>query len=171
MRGDIPIEFRPRGAGLGKVLGDLEAEVMEVAWSRGRVTVRDVHQHLLARRPLAYTTVMTTMTRLARKGLLQREPENNYYVYRPALSREEFVDRVARTVLDALLEEFARPVFSHLVERLGTEDEAKLRELEEIIRRGRSAEPDSPRGSAEPDSSGGSAESAQSQRPEEHRRA
>jgi len=155
---DIPIEFRPRGAGLGKVLGGLEAEVMEVAWSRGRVTVRDVHQQLLARRPLAYTTVMTTMTRLAQKGLLQRELENNYYVYRPALTREEFMDRVARTVLDGLLEEFARPVFSHLVERLGTEDEAKLRELEEIIKRGRSAEPASSRGSTE---------SAEPQGPEE----
>ncbi|MDI6823123.1 MAG: hypothetical protein QME87_01950 [Bacillota bacterium] len=40
MSRDIPIEFRPGGAGLGKVLGGLEAEVMEVAWSRGRVTAR-----------------------------------------------------------------------------------------------------------------------------------
>lgn len=129
------------------MLGGLEAEVMEVAWSRGRVTVRDVHQHLIARRPLAYTTVMTTMTRLAQKGLLRRELESNYYVYRPALSREEFMDRVARTVLDGLLEEFAGPVFSHLVQRLGAEDDAKLRDLEELIKAARSQGATSPPGS------------------------
>ncbi|MDI6893673.1 MAG: BlaI/MecI/CopY family transcriptional regulator [Bacillota bacterium] len=153
MAGDIPFEFRPRETGLTKVLGDLETDVMEVTWRLRRVTVRDVHRHLAGRRPLAYTTVMTTMTRLAQKGLLEREQERNYYVYRPALSREEFRDKVARTVLDGLLEEFARPVLSHLVERLGTEDEARLRELEEVIRRRRSAEPGSPRssqGAAEP---------------------
>ncbi|MEW6545580.1 MAG: BlaI/MecI/CopY family transcriptional regulator [Bacillota bacterium] len=134
---EIRFEFRPRETGLTKVLGELEAEVMEVAWRLGRVTVRDVLGHLAGKRPLAYTTVMTTMTRLAQKGLLEREQERNYYVYRPALTREDFMDRVARTVLDGLLEEFARPVFSHLVERMGTEDEARLLELEQVIRRRR----------------------------------
>ncbi|HHY94888.1 MAG TPA: BlaI/MecI/CopY family transcriptional regulator [Firmicutes bacterium] len=110
---------------------------MEVAWQLGGATVRDVHRYLNQKRPLAYTTVMTTMTRLAQKGLLEREQESNYYVYRPALTREEFAERVARTVLDGLLDEFARPVLSHLVERIGAEDEARLRELEELIRRRR----------------------------------
>lgn len=134
---DIPLEFRPHAVGLAKALGELETEVMELTWQLGRATVRDVHQRLQRKRPLAYTTVMTTMTRLAQKGLLEREQESNYCVYRPALTRDEFMDRVARTVLDGLLEEFARPVFSHLVERMGAEDEARLRELEEIIRRRR----------------------------------
>lgn len=134
---EIPFGFKPGGRGLTKVLGGLEAEVMEVVWRLGRVSVRDALRALGGKRRLAYTTVMTTMTRLARKGLLEREPEGRYFLYRPALTREEFLDRVAATVLDGLLEEFSRPVLSHLVERIGQEDEAALRELEEAIRRRR----------------------------------
>lgn len=148
--GDIPIEFRPGGSGLGKVLGALEAEVMEAAWALGRATVRDVQRHLEPRRRLAYTTVMTTMTRLARKGLLRRELVDNCYVYSPALSREEFTDRVARTVVDGLLEEFARPALSHLVDRLGRGGGDSLRELEELIREARSRESASGTGAEPP---------------------
>ncbi len=130
--------YRLRGSGLTKLLGELEAEVMDLAWSLGRVLVRDVHERLNAKRPLAYTTVMTTMGRLHRKGLLQRERESNYYIYRPTFTREEFIRRVTGTVLDGLLEDFSRPVLSHLVEAIGKTDEARLRELEEIIRQRRS---------------------------------
>lgn len=130
--------YHLRGSGLTRLLGELEAEVMDLSWSLGRVTVRDIHERLNAKRPLAYTTVMTTMGRLHQKGLLRREQESNYYVYRPASTRDEFIQHVTGTVLDGLLEDFSRPVLSHLVEAIGRADEAKLRELEEIIKRRRS---------------------------------
>ncbi|MGH2454240.1 MAG: BlaI/MecI/CopY family transcriptional regulator, partial [bacterium] len=59
--------FRPNRPGVRKVLGDLEAEIMELAWARpaGGMKVREVFETLYPRRRLAYTTVMTTMTRLA----------------------------------------------------------------------------------------------------------
>jgi predicted transcriptional regulator len=64
--------FDPRKKGLRKILGDLEADVMEAMWARGRATVHDVHERLAAAdRELAYTTVMTVMSRLADKGLLE----------------------------------------------------------------------------------------------------
>jgi predicted transcriptional regulator len=129
--------YRPRGAGLTKLLGALEADVMDLAWLLDRFTVRDVHERLNSKRPLAYTTVMTTLGRLHQKGLLQREQESNYYVYHPVVTREEFIRRVTGTVLDGLLADFSRPVLSHLVEVIGKTDEAKLRELEEIIRKRR----------------------------------
>jgi predicted transcriptional regulator len=109
---------------------------MEIVWRRDRAAVREVHE-ALAERALAYTTVMTTMSRLHQKGLLVREPESNYYVYAPAMTREEFAERVAAAVLDGLLEDFARPALAHLVDRVGEADEPRLRELEEIIRRRR----------------------------------
>lgn len=136
--------FRPGGSGLTRVLGELEAEIMELVWSRGRASVRDIHDTLVLRRSIAYTTVMTTMSRLHDKGLLARQPEGKHYLYAPALTREEFAQRVAGSVIDGLLEDFSRPALAHLVERLGEADEARLSELEELIRRRRAALSDEP---------------------------
>ncbi|RJQ06878.1 MAG: BlaI/MecI/CopY family transcriptional regulator [Bacillota bacterium] len=137
---DLTFGFKPGGSGLTKVLGELEAEVMELVWRKGRATVRDVHEDLHRKRSLAYTTVMTTMSRLHDKGLLVREPESNYYVYAPALGRDEFMAKVAGQVLDGLLQDFAGPVLSHLVERVADIDRDTLDELERTIRRRRAEE-------------------------------
>ncbi len=95
--------------GIRAVLGDLEAEIMELIWSRplGQgVTVREVFEQLYPRRRLAYTTVMNTMARLARKGLLVAERREPAYVYRATLDREAFVDRFVGRVLERLLVNF-----------------------------------------------------------------
>ncbi|MDQ3216300.1 MAG: BlaI/MecI/CopY family transcriptional regulator, partial [Actinomycetota bacterium] len=73
---------------LAAVLGPLEAEVMEVVWDRPEVTVRDVYAVLSDRRHIAYTTVMTTMGRLAEKGLLCRTESHPAHRFRPRVSRD-----------------------------------------------------------------------------------
>jgi predicted transcriptional regulator len=79
-------------------LGDLETEIMDRVWSaRGPVAVRDVRE-LLAR-PLAYTTVMTVMDRLFRKGWLNRERTGRSYRYTPTLSRSAYTARLMSEVL------------------------------------------------------------------------
>ena len=111
----VPIEpdisvFRPDRPGLRKVLGDLEAAVMEQVWARppGQGTlVRDVFEVLYGRRRIAYTSVMNTMTRLAKKGLLRTEKEGQAYVYYPTLSQDEFVTRFVGRILENLMVSFA----------------------------------------------------------------
>ncbi len=79
-------------------LTDLESEVMDRVWSaRGGVTVRDVRD--LLERPLAYTTVMTVMDRLFRKGWLRRERVGRSYRYQPTLSRSAYTARLMSEVL------------------------------------------------------------------------
>ena len=76
--------FRPDRPGIRKVLGDLEAEIMELVWERpidAGTTVREVFEVVYARRQLAYTTIMNTMTRLAKKNLLRAEKHEQAYVY------------------------------------------------------------------------------------------
>ena len=71
--------FRPDRPGIRKVLGDLEAEVMELIWQRPgdqRTTVREVFEVLYEQRRVAYTTVMNTMVRLAKKRLLRVEKQD-----------------------------------------------------------------------------------------------
>ena len=102
--------FRPDRPGIRKVLGDLEAEIMELVWSRPAgqgTTVRDVFEVLYERRRIAYTTVMNTMTRLARKHLLRVEKVEQAYVYYPNWSQEEFVSRFVGRILEDLLVSFS----------------------------------------------------------------
>lgn len=127
-------DFKPHKAGYKKVLGDLEAEVMKIVWKTDKATVRDVYEQLRLEKNLAYTTVMTIMGRLAEKGLLAKEAQGNAYIYTPTISERDFATKVVSEVLDGLLEEFAEPAISHMVDKLSSEDNAKLDKLEEIIK-------------------------------------
>lgn len=102
--------FRTDRPGIRKVLGDLEAEIMEIVWARPvgeGTTVRDVFAIVYERRRSAYTTVMNTMTRLAKKNLLQAEKHDHAYVYYPTSTQEEFVSRFVGRILEDLLVGFA----------------------------------------------------------------
>ena len=126
--------FDPWKKGLRKILGDLEADVMEAIWALGRATVHDVHQRLAdANRELAYTTVMTVMSRLADKGLLDKRKDGAAYVYVPAASREEFTRRTVSTVLSELLDDFTAPAMSQFVELVGEQDDAVIEALAKAI--------------------------------------
>lgn len=123
--------FDPQKKGLRKILGDLEADVMEVIWARGQATVHDVHERLAPDRELAYTTVMTVMSRLADKGLLEKWKDGAAYVYVPAASKEEFTRRTVGTVLSELLDDFTAPAMSQFVDLVG--DEAAMEALAKAI--------------------------------------
>lgn len=99
--------FRTDRPGIRKVLGDLEAEIMELIWARPAdqgTTVRDIFEILYDRRRIAYTTVMSTMSRLAKKHLLQVVKQDHTYIYAPNVSQQEFISRfVDRIVADLLV--------------------------------------------------------------------
>lgn len=81
-------------------LGDLEHQVMEQLWTADEAqSVRDVHAALVPDRGLAYTTVMTVLDRLAKKGLVVRESAGRAYRYAPARSREQLVADVMHDAL------------------------------------------------------------------------
>lgn len=112
--------FRPDRPGIRKVLGDLEAEIMELVWARpaGQGTmVRDVFEVLYERRRIAYTTVMNTMTRLARKNLLRVEKKDQAYVYYPNFTQQEFVSRLVGRILENLFVNFSGPTLEGLAAR------------------------------------------------------
>lgn len=111
-------------------LGPLEISLMEILWTNGEGNVRDVIDRL--GRPLAYTTVMTTLDRLYKKGLLARRKFDRAFIYSAALTREEWEhkrtgDFVAGFPSHELL-------ISCLVEAVGQHDEALLDDLERKIK-------------------------------------
>ncbi len=125
--------FRVNKKGLEKAFGKLEAEIMELAWLQKKASVRQVYQALCQSRKIAYTTVMTVMTRLADKGFLEREKDGKRYLYRPTLSKEELNQSFARTILSGMTKDLAIQAFSHFVDNLSSEDETILNKLEKLI--------------------------------------
>src|SRR5262245_35976395 len=119
-------------------LGPLEARVMECLWRRGAASsVREVRDAVEG--GLAYTTLMTTLDRLHKKGLLDRRREGRAFVYAAKLSRAEFHGGLVRRVLDGMLGrgESVSPVLSALVDTVDEHDPALLHELELLVRRRR----------------------------------
>lgn len=81
--------------------GELESAVMDCVWrAGGKTTVREVLERLRAQRELAYTTVMTTMDTLHRKGWLDREKRGKAFWYWATVNREEYSARLMREALD-----------------------------------------------------------------------
>lgn len=108
-------------------LGRLEAAVMDVLWSAdGPLTVREVLERMPAQRNLAYTTVMTVLTNLHRKGMLGREPAGRAYAYRPSLSRQEAAAASLREILDA--SDDPRSVLMYFAETASEEESTVLRD-------------------------------------------
>ncbi len=126
-----------RNEPLESLLGPLEQDVMEVMWRRGDATVRDVHGELAEARTIAYTTVMTTMTRLASKGLLQRDTAGLAHRYRPAVSREHYARSAVGDVLTWLLERYPEPAAAYLAEAVDEVDGVSLDALREAVARRR----------------------------------
>jgi len=117
------------------LLGPLEKEVMDVVWMQGQANVRDVVAQM--ERPLAYTTVMTTLDRLYKKGLLERTMNERAFVYSPTLSREEWDRQRAGEMMAGFLTgplASREMILSCLVEAVGTHDAMLLDELEQKIR-------------------------------------
>lgn len=90
---------------------------MRIVWDLGRVTVRDVYEALLVRRRTAYTTVMTTLGNLARKGLLDQDRSGRAYVYYEAVSDVDVATAILDVVVDDLMGGEVRPLVEHLERR------------------------------------------------------
>ncbi|HJU56209.1 MAG TPA: BlaI/MecI/CopY family transcriptional regulator [Pyrinomonadaceae bacterium] len=116
-------------------LGALEREVMQVMWRDHEASVREVHRSLGEHK--AYTTVMTTLDRLYKKGLLARRKSGRAFLYSARLTREEFERGVAEDVFAGLLGRAAgeaEPLLACLVEAVGERDRELLDELDRLVR-------------------------------------
>lgn len=117
-------------------LHELEAEVMDEIWRHGDATVRDVLAALNARstKERAYTTIMTIMVRLDRKGLLTRRREGKTDVYSPVMSREDYLDARAQSEVSALVGEFGDVALVHFADQMQKLDPKRRAALQRLAR-------------------------------------
>ena len=126
------------GGRFDPILGALERQVLEALWGRdAEASVRELSDEFPG---IAYTTLMTTLDRLHRKGLLDRRKAGRAYVYRPRFTHAELAVRQAADAMRALLARepgALAPALSFLVDAAAGEDERLLDELEALIRKRR----------------------------------
>lgn len=122
------------GKGLEKFLGELQLAVMEIVWERQPVSVSDVLNILNQQRNLAYTTVMTIMSRLAEKGWLVSEKRGRAYFYQAARSRDEAEAEAVGEVVRGLLDDFGEVAIAQFVKELDEIDPNHLSRLAELAR-------------------------------------
>lgn len=133
----MTFRLRTGKKGLEIRLHDLEATIMDVVWS-GHLTafaVGDMLAILEKQRDIAYTTVMTTVTRLYDKGILERERDGKRYLYSPKLTRQEFMESTAREVLDEAVGGHRAMVM--LAEKVSEASAGELDDLEALIQKRR----------------------------------
>lgn len=120
---------------LGAALGPLERAVMDAMWRGGSLSVREVQAQLAS--PAAYTTVMTTLDRLYKKGLVHRKRDGRAFVYTAALERHELEATMTTGLVNGMLASgrgATRPFLSNLVDAVGDRDNGLLDELEQLVR-------------------------------------
>lgn len=106
---------------------------MAILWEeRVALSVRDVGNRL-RRNKLAYTTVMTTLDRLHKKGLLARTKQGNAFVYLPAFDHVEYQRRIVESALAPMFEQGAAPVLAAFVDVAANVDAENLALLERLI--------------------------------------
>lgn len=121
--------------GVGKVLGDLEARVMEAVWALNRpAPARTVHERVAKTHKVELLTVVTVLNKLVSKGLLTRDREDGLLHYGAIYTRDEFTAHASRQVVEGILALGPSAVSASLVDVLAKRDPDRLAELGRLIR-------------------------------------
>lgn len=122
--------------GMAKVLGDLEARVLQTMWALGKpVPARVVHARVAKQHAVSPLTVITVLNKLVAKKVLAREKQDEILHYRALLSEEAFRAVVSRRVVEGVLSFGPDAVAASFVDVLAEQDPKRLEELGRLIRR------------------------------------
>lgn len=117
-----------------KLLGNLETQVMDIVWQApDSVSVRDVISILKKKRKIAYTTIMTIMTRLVKKDILVRKRYGLSYRYEPRISQERFIEKSVHLIFTATVSSLGNEAVAHFVKEIKKLSTQKRRELLKIL--------------------------------------
>jgi predicted transcriptional regulator len=118
-------------------LHELESEVMEQLWRSGEASVRSVMEALnqQTKKERAYTTYMTIMARLHKKGILIRRREGKTDYYAPAYERDQYMALRAQSEVEGLVEQYGEVALSHFAQQMASLDPARRRALQRLARK------------------------------------
>lgn len=119
-----------------KILGSLEGEIMNTAWKLEKATGRQILENLPQEKKPAYTTVMTVISRLVKKGLLKRKTADNCYVYSPTKDKQSFMATSSKKMINNLFKNFGDDLaIAQFIDHLENVDDKKLQELKKKLKK------------------------------------
>jgi predicted transcriptional regulator len=116
-----------------RLLGELEAEIMQYMWDLEQATVQHIVKIINSKRPIAYTTVMTVMGHLVDKGLLTRSAEGKRYKYQVAQSKEEFLRKISQNMVRSVLHDFGDLAIAGFLGEISKVKPEKLADLKNLL--------------------------------------
>jgi len=118
-----------------KILGDLETEIMEVLWKQGQSCVRNVLLELQKKRKIAYTTVMTVMSRLYEKRILKRKMDKSgAFIYMPVKDKKSFLKSSSEKMIRGFLQEYGDVAVAQFFDIIEASDEPNSEEWKDKLR-------------------------------------
>ena len=124
-------------------LGELELAVLEALWTHGPLDAKATHRIIGTRRGIGLNTVQSTLERLFRKQLLEREKISHAYVYTPAVRREELMEKLIEEVVETFSNGHSEPMLVAFVDLAARVDDENLSRLERLIAERRAQAEDS----------------------------
>lgn len=128
------LNFKAGETGLNRFFGPLEAKIMDILWSTSDRSIKEVQTALEGDRDFNFNTVMTVMNRLVEKGILSKSIRGRTSLYRPVLSREEFMDEQSKGLSHELVDEFGPLAVNHMIDALEVADPKLIERLEQKIK-------------------------------------
>ncbi|MEI4768990.1 BlaI/MecI/CopY family transcriptional regulator [Psychrobacillus sp. FJAT-51614] len=127
-------KFNKNESGLNRFFGPLEAKIMDILWNNCEMTIKNVQQVLDREKGTNFNTVMTVMNRLVEKEILQKRTEGRSSLYKPVLSRDQFLHTQSKEMTNELMDEFGTVVVSHMLDALEDVDDDLVAKLEKKIK-------------------------------------
>ncbi|MBI4407608.1 MAG: BlaI/MecI/CopY family transcriptional regulator, partial [Candidatus Kerfeldbacteria bacterium] len=116
-----------------KPLGELEQNIMDVVWKKRSATVRCVFEQLVKQRIIAYTTVMTTMDRLSKKGILKRSKIGKAYAYQSVQTEADLSLSTTKAMIDMLVRRYGDLAIAQFVDTVDQINAEKFAELKRLV--------------------------------------
>ena len=136
----MKVVFKPSNPGIEKIISAADRPILEVLWQKGALTGREIYDEVCKRKELAYTTVLTLVSRMLKKGSVRRRKVDDLYVYEAVLKKSEFERDVASAVIKGIFEISPSCAVSAFVDVLCKVDESELDKIMEVIEERRKAE-------------------------------
>jgi predicted transcriptional regulator len=134
------VVFRPEKEGLTKMLGANEQLVLGALWEKGPLPGRRLYEEVSRSRELAYTTVLTIVGRMVKKGSVRRKRVDGLYYYEAAMDKSEFERRASAAVVKGIIDVSPAHALSAFIDSISELDESKLDEIMRIIEERRKAD-------------------------------
>ena len=136
----MKVAFKSTQLGLANTISDAQRPILELLWQKGPLTGREIYEEVRRSRSLAYTTVLTLLGRMVKKGSVRRHRVDGLYMFEAAMNKAEFEERLASAAMRGILEISPSSAISAFVDVISEWDESKLDEVMEVIEEKRKAE-------------------------------